>query len=370
MLRVCAVLLVAGAVAACDIETTPSDGDTSNNKDGENVEEAVDRMFVEESYGIGMNWFNYGKKSHALLPIERIYRFERDGETILFKLESYYNERGDSGYFSLKRQLIGASSEDVELIALTSNAKEAPVCVNLKDAVETSCAEGDHDLVIRTDYREIAPAGFALSTPGFYVASHFTDETGIKFSYARRDSLEAGVDALDDADAWKRYRDANTYLSDAVLYSKFDGLDVGESTPAILHASPQMKMIGWAMKKTDERTFDVSVNCVKLRMKKAQQDLPVSADFETTSLTFAPNTITLVSLCDDDGPQNVEETSTPYRAMWPETDTFDLIVDTLSDSPQVRFPPGHLLMSTGADTIDEDTDIPISFWDNDDIGEF
>lgn len=374
ILRVCAVLLVAGALTGCDIETTPSDHEDSgvnNDKDGDNgedAEEPVDRMFVEESYGIGMNWFNYAKKSHALLPIERVYRFERGEDTILFQLESYYNEHGDSGHFSIKRQLIGASNEQAELIAMTSNVKDQPVCVNLKDAVETNCAEDGHDLVIRTDFREIAPAGFALSTPGFYVASHFTDETGIKLSYALLASLEAGADAIDDASAWKRYKEANSNLSDAVLYSKFHGLEVGESTPAILHASPQMKMIGWAMEKTAERAFDVSVNCVKLRMKKSQQDLPVSADFESWPLEFAPASITLVSLCDEDGPKIVEETSTPYRAMWPETDTFDLIIDTMGDSTQVRFPPGHLLMSTGSDTIDENTDIPVSFWDNDDIG--
>lgn len=370
MLRIFAAILLASALVACDIETTPSDQNntTNNEPDGEDVEEPFERMFVEESYGIGMVWFEYEKSTHALLPMARVYRFEKDGHTTLFRLKSYYNERGDSGHFSIERRMIGEADETTELIALAGNVKDGPVCLQLREATEVDCALGRHDLVMRTDFREIAPAGFALSTPGIYVASHFLDAQNTQLWSAKLPSIEAGVEAIGDDAVWTRLKDAHTRRADAVLYSSFDGLEVGQTTPAFLHASAQMKLIGWTMEKTGERGFRIAANCVKLQMTKDAQNLPRSADAVSSALEFEDNRVTLVSLCGDDGPAVVSVSPTPYRALWPASDTYDLIIDTLGDTLEVHIPPGHLLMSSGAETIDESTDIPVSFWVNDDIG--
>src|SRR5690554_3920518 len=119
MLRIFAAMLFASALMACDIETTPSDQNNTNNNDPDgDVEEPFQRMFVEESYGIGMVWFEYEKSTHAPLPMARVYRFEKDGHTTLFRLKSYYNERGDSKHFSIERRMIGEADETTELIAL------------------------------------------------------------------------------------------------------------------------------------------------------------------------------------------------------------------------------------------------------------
>lgn len=370
MLRIFAAILLASALVACDIETTPSDQNntTNNEPDGEDVEEPFERMFVEESYGIGMVWFEYEKSTHALLPMARVYRFEKDGHTTLFRLVSYYNQRGDSGYFSIERRVIGQDDAETELFELTSNVKDAPVCVELRQGAEVDCGLQAHDLVIRTDFREIAPAGFALSTPGIYIASHYLDADDTRLFYAKLDSIDAALASLDDDAAWTRLKDANSRRADAVLYSTFDGLEVGESTPAILHASAQMNLIGWTMHKTGERAFDVAANCVNLQMTKDAQGLPLSAAAVSSALEFEDNRITLVSLCGEQGPAVVSVSPTPYRALWPASDTYDLIIDTLGDTLEVHIPPGHLLMSSGAETIDESTDIPVSFWVNDDIG--
>lgn len=364
MLRVCAVLLVAGAVAACDIETTLSDEDKFTGEAGDDAGSIAEK-FIAEPYGIGASWFTYSGTTHSLLPRARVYRLEQGEKTTLFKLDSYYNERGDSGHFSLTRQVIGEA--DARRFEMTSNVKEDPVCVNLGDAVETDCAAAQHDLVFRVEYRQVAPAGFAVVNPVIYVASHFSDGDDVEILRGEFDSLQAGVDAVDDASAWTRYKDAKTHRDDAILGSIVDGLEVGDASPAFLQASSAMQMIGWTMEKTGERAFNFAANCVKLRMRPGDQTLPLSSDAKSAALEFEPNRVTLLSLCAEDGPAVVEVSAQAYRGLWPASDTYDLAVDTFGGTPVIRVAPGHFAWSTGADSIEASQEIAPEFWDNDDI---
>lgn len=381
ILRIFAVLLVAGAAAACDIETTPAEqnnmannGDATNNgTDSEDdKEQAVDRKFVEERYGIAMSWFNYESSTHAVLPNANIYRLEKGGTSTVFRVESYYNGRGDSGYFSIERLIVGAAEETSLSFELASSIKDAPVCVDLADGAETACAEARHDLVFRIEYREVAPAGFAVSNPAIYVASHFSDAQAsntqdIEILHGSFDSLQAAAEAVDDTDAWTRYGDAKTHPDDSILHSHFHRLDLGDSSPAFLQASAAMKMIGWSMEKTGPTELNLSAHCVNLETTREAQALPLSSAAKSATLEFDENAVTLVSLCAEGGPEIVEVSSQPYRGLWPDSDTYDLVVDTLGDSPEIRLTPGHFVWSTGDNKIDADTVIPAGLWEDDDV---
>lgn len=360
ILCVGALLLIAGAVVACDIETTPT---INQDLADPETDAAFEETFVKDPYTIATSWFEYQSGTHAILPRAYIYRFETEDETTLFQVKSYYTPRGDSGYFTMESQRVGGEDEAPRLLELTGSIKEGPVCVGLSESVEVDCDEGLHDLVFRVEYRAVPGAGFSVSNPAIYTANHFSGSELSIISRASFESLDEAAAALDDVSAWQTFKDARTRPADGLLYATLHSLDPGEPSTAMLHASANMKLIGWTFEKVADDAFSFSANCVDFGSKPAEQSLPISADAKSASLNFDADAITLVSLCGPDGPELVEVTSSPYRALWPEPNTYDLVVDTLGDTLELRLAPGHYITSTGAEKIDATTTIPADIWD-------
>jgi len=361
--RLCAALLVATAMTACDIETTPSnqdlpDRDTEDLKDG-----AFGKAFVKEPLGIQTSWFDYDSSTHAILPRPYIFRLDKGENTTLFRIKSYYTPRGDSGYFSIEHLRVGAPNATPKLLELTSSIKDAPVCVALAEGVETDCNDGRHDLVFRVEFRAVPGAGFAVSNPAIYAASYVSDSQITDVGRGDFDSFDHATAALNDPSAWHYYKDAKMRPADAHLYQTFHNLELGDPSPTFLQASANMKLIGWTVERVATDQLKFSATCVKLTLEPEDQSLPFTSEAKSATLHINADALSLVSLCAEDGPEVIEVSATPYRALWPDGTSYELVIDTLGDTPELRLAAGHYIWSDGADIVDESTTMPVDLWD-------
>ncbi|MFB6350547.1 MAG: hypothetical protein ABEN55_04655, partial [Bradymonadaceae bacterium] len=173
------LLIVAVAAAGCgDIETTGNDtGDRSSGPPpGERP--PIGDHFVQEAYGIGASWFEYDDANHTVTPRDTVYRIRRDDLDALFEVTSYYDDRGESGYFSLRvRHRRDDGWGESRALTLSRNAKESAVCVALDPLEQQACDGANTDLVFRTDLRTVPAAGFAVSNPAIYTTDHRPPDT-------------------------------------------------------------------------------------------------------------------------------------------------------------------------------------------------
>lgn len=361
--RPCAALLIATALVACNIETTPS-GQNTGDRDIEDLNlGAFGTEFVKEPLGIQTSWFDYDPSTHSILPKAYVFRLDRGDMTTLFRVKSYYNARGDSGYFSIERLRVGDSGATPELIELTSSIKDGPVCLALAEGVQTDCADARHDLVFRVEFRAVPGAGFAVSNPAIYAASHFLDAQETRVARSDLESLEAAAATLEDPSAWHYYKDAKMRPADGRLYSMFHDLQVGERSPAILQVSANMKLVGWSVERVSADALKFSATCVKLNLTPEDQSLPLSADAKSATLQINADAVSLVSLCTSGGPEVVEVSATPHRALWPDSTSYELVIDALGDAdPELRLAPSHYIWSDGAAVIDANTQMPVDLW--------
>src|SRR5690554_1030624 len=358
-----AALLIAATLVACNIETTP-EGQNNRDRDSEDLSVgAFGEAFVKEPLGIQTSWFDYDSTTHAILPRAYIFRLEKGDHTTLFRVKSYYTARGDSGYFSIERLQVGVPGAAPELIELTSSIKDGPVCLALAEGVETDCADARHDLIFRVEFRAVPGAGFAVSNPAIYAASHFLDPQLSKVGRGNFDSFDDASAALDDPGAWHAYKNAQTHPADAHLFKTFHDLKIGDSSPAFLQSSANMKLVGWSVERIAPGELRFSANYVKLTREPEEQSLPLSADAKSATLIINPDALNLVSLCAEGGPEIIEVSATPYRSLGPDGTAYELVIDTLGDTPELRLAPGHYIWSDGAAAIDANTKMPVDLWD-------
>ena len=90
---------------ACSIETTPEggDGDDAENlaRSGDGLQRSASGL-TPELYGPGSAWYNYASTTHALTPKDLVYIVKHGESLTLLELLDYYDERGESGFFSLR----------------------------------------------------------------------------------------------------------------------------------------------------------------------------------------------------------------------------------------------------------------------------
>jgi hypothetical protein len=381
-------LLLSGAIClmGCNIETTPTEeseqgsevGDSDNNSDGpdagcENIDncygdEPFSEIFVSEPYGIATHWYEYDSSTHAVTPRPFIYRVALDGRSTVFRVESYYDERGTSGHFTLSGRGVDAPAGSAKTLKLAANIKDGAVCVSLSEWAQTDCAEGVHDLVLRIEFRVVATAGFAVSNPAIYTASHFTDAESAEIFRGQFDSLDAAAAAPVEDSRWERLADAKDRPEDSLLFSTWHRLSPDDAPMAFLQATSSMRLVGWTLKKgeaagVESMSATISASCVDLEIAPDSQALPLTANAKGASFSFEPDALTLIALCGGEGPRIVEVSDEPYRGLWPASDTYDLVVDTTGDAAQIRVAPGHFIWSSGAEAIDENITIPAGLWE-------
>lgn len=369
-----AAICLGAASIGCNIETTPvgdeeASGDVEeDDTQGWHVRPEIEERFVEEAYGVGASWFDYDMTTHAITPKPKVYRLDLSQHTaVLFNVESYYDDRGTSGNFRLGLQWVDMAHDSANgvprTLALSSNIKEGPVCVSLADEAEVACDSGRQQLVFRVSSRQVAAAGFAVANPTILNAMHFTDPDAAKIQQGNFATLQAASDAIADAKAWQALPDARVAPNDAVLTALLQSLDTEGSPAVLLQATAGMQLVGWTLKpQAQAGTFEFFAHCVPLAQTLEAQLVPRLAEAQRRVLSFDAGQVSLVRLCADSGPEIVESSATPYRGLWPESFAFDLVVDTLGDSVLIRLAPGHLIWSSGAAEISEQTAIPVGLW--------
>jgi hypothetical protein len=340
-----ATLLVATLLAGCNIETTPSDESDAGSEEKSSRVDLNDGFHLEP-YGIGADWYDYDSTTHAITPRSLVYRVSGGELDVYFTIESYYDERGDSGYFTLAVRP-GADDAQTTELALGANAKDAPVCVDMIDLSEVDCSQDAHHLVFRADLRVVPAAGFAVQNPSVYTNSHFTSDQPLVTYQAPGDSL----DSLPDE--WTRLPDAKTNKEDQLLYGTLSGLTTGDTSDIFVQATADMMLAAWSIsaENDDHTRLSVQANCQALEVSSDLQASPDISAAEERSVEVDA-ALTYIDLCGEDGPEVVGGSS-----------GYDLIVETFAGEVSLRLPPGHLIWSTQTSEIDGAVDVPSSLWE-------
>ncbi|MFW5967185.1 MAG: hypothetical protein ACOCV2_06685 [Persicimonas sp.] len=362
-IAIAVVVLHAAVIVGCNIETTPTDeaSNSQANNDGFDADAHAPSLhegFHAERYGVGAKWYGYDSKTHAVSPHSVVYRATGDEFDAALAVDSYYDDEGDSGYFTLRIRALDTSESTNSTLELTSNVKEKPVCVDLAEPSEVDC-EQTHDLVLRTDLRVVPSAGFAVQNPSIYTSSHFSASEPVDVFYAEGDSLDP------PPDDWQRLPDAKSRRDDALLADDVAELEPGgEGSSVFAQASADMMLAAWTVTRTEtDGELQFLARCEPLESSPDAQTSPDMADAREATVSVDDSSLALVDLCGDDGPEVVERTSTPPAGLWNSADTFDVIVERFDGEVSVRLAPGELIWSTGERELDAAPSIPESLWE-------
>lgn len=350
------------ALAACgSIETTVPVGEGAEPQDlfdGPTGVELAALGFGEDPYAIGAYWYDYDLATHALSPRSEVYVVRQASQATLFELVSYYDERGTSGFFTLRALSVtelGVGA--VETMSLSANVKEEPVCLALSPLAEVSCEGTDAALVFQTSLRALPSAGFAVFNPAIYEATHFSEPVSERLTIATV-AAESVEDAPQDFAALQALP-ANPSASVDPRHARVGWVhDAGDSAPRRdihMQATTNMQVVQWqldALSLGDTTvTMDFNVICAPLAASPDAQVPFEAAEVAQRSVSMpidgGPYSAALVQLCDaeTDLPTvalvaSLEEAP---RGLWADNRTYDLIVEFHEGRLSLRQPPGHLV---------------------------
>ncbi|CAN0514644.1 unnamed protein product, partial [Laminaria digitata] len=168
----CALLSL--AMACGGVETTPPDPPAEELDTSDGRTRAASGL-TPELYGLGASWYGYEPTTHAVTPRELVYIIQRGEALTLFEITSYYNARGTSGFLSLRSITHdGAGWGDGVLeVSLEDNIKEELLCLDATTLARTPCERAT--FALRTAFRPLPEAGFAVKEPAIYPLTHHTD---------------------------------------------------------------------------------------------------------------------------------------------------------------------------------------------------
>ncbi|QDG50840.1 hypothetical protein FIV42_08875 [Persicimonas caeni] len=345
--------LLVGA-AGCNIETTPSDQDADAGGDDTGRQVALTDGFYAERYGVGASWYDYDSQTHALTPRPFVYRVTSAQTDVAFRVVSYYDEEGTSGFFTLQTRPLDAST--IVEFEIGDSVKEAPVCVDLETPAVVDCAEAHH-VVLRTDLRVVPAAGFAVQDPWIYASTHFTSASPLTVQRAEGDSLEVLPDA------WTRLPDAKSRRADSLLAGRLAALADGESSDVLVQATADMQLAAWSVTRVGDAELSFAASCEELATSEDAQTLPDVGGARRASIAVDADGASYVDLCAESGPTVVSRASEPAGALRMDVDSYDLIVERFDGQVSLRLPPGHLLWSTGRTDVAGTPDVPASLWE-------
>lgn len=348
-------LALALALTACgEAPTSSGDGESALTppEDLATGLELAAEGFGLDPYAIGSDWYDYDGATHAVTPSDHVYALRRGEVITLLEVESYYDDRGESGVFSLRAREGGG---EVEALTLDTNVKEEPGCVALSPLRQVSCDDSDAALILRTVWRAIPDGGFAVREPGLYVMSHFTDAPEQHIEVVR---LGAGaLEEVDEAIDVLRERTPHPDASHAPELARVGWVhaEAGAAPRRDLHlqVTAHMKLVQWqiaALREGDgEIELDLKIACQRVDF---EEQAPFSEEHTATRTLSLPAGegfhAALVSLCPSReglAPRGeiIDARDTPWRGRWPDTRDFDLIVEVLDGRVAARITPGNLL---------------------------
>lgn len=363
-------------LSACG-PTSPTPQDTLRGEwdDGLTGLELAAAGFGEDPYVIASDWYDYSGATHVVMASDLVYVVRREDQIVAFEIESYYNERGTSGFLSFRSQTWdgGAWTAPTAWTA-EANVKDERYCLSIEPFSRVGCDTSDAALVVRTSKKALVEGGFAILDPAIFSTTHFSDATKTEIWRAEATDLESLTltgDTLDE--------DAITPSSDHTIeHARVGWVHQTAGAPARidtqLHVTGRMDLVQWRIGELRDSgeaiELDFDLYCAQADHKNQQ---PFDANSTTWTLTIPRQgdyTARYVRLCDDARsarPEVVGETNTPIRANWPDTKTFDLMVETHQGRVAIRIAPGNLLWNWTRGTQQDNSDFsPIdtsTLWD-------
>jgi hypothetical protein len=309
--------------------------------------------FGVDPYGIGSSWYEYDPGTHALTPRLEVYVARRDGRLVLFEILSYYDARGESGIFTVRGDSWdGASWSGAQEVVTRVNVKDEMTCLSISPFAEVGCDAPEAALILRSSWRSLPDAGFSVREPALLARAHFSwpddAQTGLKvLTGVTLDEVARDLDALSESTVlpnagWDPVASRVGWLHDAP----------GEAPrpDAHLQITGDMELAHWRVTGLGDDGLSVTL---EKRCQSAsyadQKPLETPTTSATIGLPEGAYSGALVKLCDPtergEAPRVVTTLEAAPAGAWPDTKTFDLIVEQLDGRVSIRPAPGSPLVN-------------------------
>jgi hypothetical protein len=368
-----ALLPLLALIAACgNIETTPVEDPSPAPLPPSDGLLASGEGFDEDPYTPGSRWYIYDGTTHSITPRPELYAARRGDAAWLVRIKSYYDAQGRSGVVSMELRERGAAGWSAwSPLTTSANVQEQRVCIDLDARAEAPC--DDAEIALRIDWRVVPPAGFAVANPAIYALAHHSDPAPLSLAIIPASSLD---DAADDA-AIDAAIDAATPAADAardLVGSRVGWLHDRAGLPprrdVQLQATANMELVQWQVDRVDGLTITLNARCAPLSATPDAQVALSEYAANTLAVTLPPGDQSgvYVRLCGE-GAGEVGPITAARAGLWPDTKTFDLIVEQVAGRVAIRPAPGDLLHSwtrgagAGADVMDPAPTPPAQLWE-------
>jgi hypothetical protein len=307
--------------------------------------------FVSESLGVGSAWYLYESTTHVLTPRPETYLIRLQDVAAEIDVLSYYDVRGESGYFALRHRFWNNGVWDApETVEFSQNVKTTPLCLD-RNLQPSDCGPQNTLLVLRADSRVIPAAGFTVAEPGIYLHPSGEDVIGIwKIPGEFGNSLDPAALSVHGA-----LQPHARLLAENAAFSDLIGEDTEPAT--VLQATTSMHLAWWNLAEWNEGgdTLELTLNvrCGSLEMSAETQEIPDASSQTTTTLQIpvVESGSTFIALCGDEGTR-ITETVEGQVVVWPSSRSFDLWVEFVQGVPSLLASPGARVRIFESDSAD------------------
>lgn len=316
--RISSLLFVLGLTAGCAQPLSTSGEDTP-------PAQALRDGFVSEALSIGASWYTYDGTTHALSPKPESYVVQWDDWARRVRVLSYYDARGESGYFTLaiSSAINGGWSEE-SVLGAPSSVKEAPICLDLRALDWVSC-DAPHHLVARTDRRVIPAAGFAVAEPGLYLAGHRARGEHPKLWRIPGDAAGFDPSVVEDAAA---HEVPSAFVDPpAAVLGAPATVSLGQT---VLHATADMQLCSWTLIDASDTWLDFETRCQPLAPTSEDQRALETTPAVTSRVELPSHdnfAAVYLAISEEGGVEIVDVEDAPRAGLWPSNDTFDLVLE-------------------------------------------
>ena len=311
--------------------------------------------FGEDYFAIGPYWYFYDLGTHTLLEHDFVYYLHNEAQNLdaLLEVESYYSEDGETGLMRLKIAHWDGSTWQETPYTFSRVIDATPYCLDLDPIAEVSCENSEWDIVVHTIKRPMPTAGFAYSDPNILARGHFTTPE-LNVNVRMIGDLEHPMNISDVSDSPSALQEREITLDTRRLVeSGVIGREIIDSELGASHIYVQLtsdlRFAQWqidTLSETNEETIlSFSTRCEAMKSSFGQQS-PIDQEVVTSTVSIPYDgsySVGLVDLCNDSGANLIETQNEPYAGFWPETSTFDLIIERVEDGVSIRLSPGSNL---------------------------
>ena len=342
-------LTAALACAACGEPAEPPKVDPPSERGTFDGLDAAARGLGYDPYAIGATWFEYDFGTHTLTPRLEVYVARRGDSIAVFELKSYYDARGESGFFTVRGDAYDGSEWSGEVEFTTEvNLKESMTCLSLAPLAERPCDDTDAALLMRTSWRSVPEAGFGVREPALLARAHFAWPEDERTALTALPDVTLEEVELDAAELTAAAPLPNVSWDPAA--SRVGWLHDAAGEPAREDANVQVtanvELAHWRVTGLEGLSVTLEKRCQRADYND-QQPMPEATSSAVVDLPAGDYSAALVRLCDPTdrqaAPELIGTLTSPPAGAWPDTKTFDLLVEQVAGRVSIRPAPGNLL---------------------------